>query len=47
MGMKMKIQSHGMPKDRAAKNNEGFSLQDIATTTFPAAGTNFARSFPP
>ncbi len=41
------IQSFGIPQDQAAKNNLSASLQDIATTNFPAAGTNFTYSFPP
>lgn len=40
------IQSYGIPQDQAAENNESISLQDIATTNFPAAGTNFTYSFP-
>ncbi len=41
------IQSYGIPQDQAAENNAVASLQDIATTNFPAAGTNFTYSFPP
>jgi hypothetical protein len=41
------IQSYGIPQDQAAENNLGSSLQDIATTSFPSAGTNFSWSFPP
>jgi len=41
------IQSYGIPQDQAAENNTPASLQDIATTNFPAAGTNFSYSFPP
>jgi hypothetical protein len=41
------IQSYGIPQDQAAQNNLGASLQDIATTNFPTAGTNFTYSFPP
>ena len=41
------IQSYGIPQDQAAENNAGASLQDIATTNFPTAGTNFSYSFPP
>ena len=41
------VQSYGIPQDQAAKNNLSASLQDIATTNFPAAGTNFTYSFPP
>ncbi|MGH7994073.1 MAG: hypothetical protein ACREDQ_11190, partial [Limisphaerales bacterium] len=41
------IQSFGIPQDQAAKNNLSASLQDIATTNFPTAGTNFTCSFPP
>jgi alpha-L-arabinofuranosidase len=40
------IQSFGIPQDQAAKNNASLSLQDIATTNFPTAGTNFTYSFP-
>jgi len=41
------IQSYGIPQDQAAETNGSASLQDIATTNFPAAGTNFTYSFPP
>ena len=41
------IQSYGIPQDQAAETGAGASLQDIATTNFPAAGTNFSCSFPP
>ena len=41
------IQSYGIPQDQAAETNAGASLQDIATTNFPTAGTNFTYSFPP
>jgi hypothetical protein len=41
------IHSYGIPQDQAAENNAPASLQDIATTTFPSAGTNFSYSFPP
>jgi hypothetical protein len=40
------IQSYGIPQDQAAENNESLSLQGIATTNFPTAGTNFTYSFP-
>ena len=41
------IDSYGIPQDQAAEDNAPASLQDIATTNFPAAGTNFSYSFPP
>jgi hypothetical protein len=41
------IQSYGIPQDQAAETNASTSLQDIATTNFPTAGTNFTCSFPP
>ena len=41
------IQSYGIPQDQAAETGAGASLQDIATTNFPTAGTNFSYSFPP
>jgi alpha-L-arabinofuranosidase len=41
------IQSYGIPQDQAAENNAGAAQQDIATTNFPTAGTNFTYSFPP
>ncbi len=41
------IQSYGIPQDQAVENNLSASLQDIATTNFPTAGTNFTWSFPP
>ncbi len=41
------IQSYGIPQDQAAENNAAASLQDIATTNFPTAGTNFTYVFPP
>ena len=41
------IQSYGIPQDQAAEDNAAASLQDIATTNFTAAGTNFSYSFPP
>ncbi len=41
------IQSYGIPQDQATENNLSASLQDIATTNFPTAGTNFSWSFPP
>jgi hypothetical protein len=41
------IHSYGIPQDQAAENNEAAALQDIATTNFSAAGTNFSYSFPP
>ena len=41
------IQSYGIPQDQAAENNEISSLQDIATTNYSAAGTNFTYVFPP
>jgi hypothetical protein len=41
------LQSYGIPQDQAVEDNEASSLQDIATTNFPSAGTNFTFSFPP
>jgi alpha-L-arabinofuranosidase len=41
------IQSYGIPQDQAAENDDAASLQDIATTNFPTARTNFTYSFPP
>jgi len=41
------IQSYGMPQDQAAEANAAASLQDIATTNFATAGTNFTHTFPP
>jgi alpha-L-arabinofuranosidase len=41
------IQSYGIPQDQAAENNESSSLQDIATTYYSAASTNFTYLFPP
>ena len=41
------IQSYGIPQDQAAETGAGASLQDLATTNFPTAGTNFSCSFPP
>jgi hypothetical protein len=45
--MSATVQSYGIPQDQAAETNAGASLQDIATTNFPTAGTNFTYSFPP
>jgi hypothetical protein len=41
------VQSYGIPQDQAAETNAEESLQDIATTNFSTAGTNFTYSFPP
>lgn len=41
------IRSYGIPQDQAAENNDSLSLQDIATTNFFVAGTNFTYTFPP
>src|SRR5579862_9281848 len=41
------IQSYGIPQDQAAQTNAGAAQQDITTTNFPIAGTNFTCSFPP
>jgi alpha-N-arabinofuranosidase len=41
------IQSYGIPQDQATKNNVGGSAEDLATTNFPGAGTNFTYNFPP
>ncbi|MGH7952428.1 MAG: alpha-L-arabinofuranosidase [Limisphaerales bacterium] len=40
------IQSYGIPQDEAARTNAAISLQDIATTYFPASA-DFTYSFPP
>ncbi|MGH7991259.1 MAG: hypothetical protein ACREDS_13845, partial [Limisphaerales bacterium] len=40
------VQSYGIPQDQAAEYDQSLSLQDIATTNFPNAGTNFIYSFP-
>jgi alpha-N-arabinofuranosidase len=39
--------SYGIPQDDAAKTNAPASLQDIATTSFSGAGTNFNYVFGP
>jgi hypothetical protein len=39
------LRSYGIPQDSAAKS--GIGPQDIATTAFAGAGTNFNYSFPP
>ena len=41
------IQSYGIPQDQAAEFNQSASLQDIASTNFTTASSNFAYSFPP
>ena len=41
------VQSYGIPQDQAVENNASASLQDIATTNFTVAATNFSYSFPP
>jgi hypothetical protein len=41
------IQSYGIPQDQAAENNAPALLQDITTTNFPVASTNFSYLFPP
>ena len=41
------IHSYGIPQDQAAENAADSSLQDLATTNFPTASTNFSYSFPP
>jgi hypothetical protein len=41
------VRSYGIPQDQAAENNESSSLQDIATTIYSAANTNFTYVFPP
>jgi hypothetical protein len=38
---------YGIPQDDAAETNGAISLQDIATTSFSGAGTNFNYIFPP
>jgi hypothetical protein len=40
------LQSYGIPQDQAAEYNQSPALQDILTTNFPTAGTNFTYSFP-
>jgi hypothetical protein len=39
--------SYGIPQDNVAKTNGPISLQDIATTTFSGAGTNFDYTLAP
>jgi hypothetical protein len=39
--------SYGIPQDNAAKTNGPVSAQDIATTSFSGAGTNFNYTFAP
>jgi hypothetical protein len=41
------VHTYGIPQDQAVEDNEAAALQDIATTNFPSAGTNFTDSFPP
>jgi alpha-L-arabinofuranosidase len=41
------IQSYGIPQDQAAEDNAAASLQDLATTTFASAGTNFSYALAP
>jgi len=41
------VYSYGIPQDDAAETNGSISSQDIATTSFPGAGTNFNYAFPP
>ena len=41
------IRSYGIPQDEAARTNGSLSLQDIALTNFPVAGTNFSYAFAP
>jgi hypothetical protein len=41
------VQSYGIPQDQAAENHAAAALQDLATTNFAAASTNFSFSFPP
>jgi hypothetical protein len=41
------LQSYGIPQDQAVENNQSSALQNIATTNFAAASTNFTSSFPP
>jgi len=41
------VQSYGIPQDQAVEyGGSSAPLQDIATTNFPTAGTNFTCSFP-
>ena len=41
------VYSYGIPQDNAAKTNGPISLQDVATTAFSGAGTNFNYVFGP
>lgn len=41
------LQSYGIPQDQAAQNNQALAFQNIATTNFSFASTNFTSSFPP
>jgi len=41
------VQSYGIPQDQAAATNAAAVLQDLATTNYTVAGTNFSASFPP
>jgi hypothetical protein len=41
------VYSYGIPQDNAAKTNGPVSAQDIATTNFSGAGTNFNYTFAP
>jgi alpha-L-arabinofuranosidase len=41
------VYSYGIPQDDAAETNGSPALQDIATTNFSGASTNFNYTFPP
>jgi alpha-N-arabinofuranosidase len=41
------VYSYGIPQDNAAKTNGPVSLQDVATTNFSGAATNFNYTFAP
>jgi hypothetical protein len=41
------IHSYGIPQDQAAENDADPSLQDVATSNYSAAGTNFSYAFSP
>jgi alpha-L-arabinofuranosidase len=41
------VRSYGIPQDEAVRTNGPASLQDVQTTTFGSASTNFSYSFAP
>jgi hypothetical protein len=41
------LRSYGIPQDEAARTNAPLAAQDIATTSYAGAGTNFNYNFPP